>query len=333
MLNARLIVFTALLVLLLTVGAVARSQDTPREDLTPCAGSGPEPVHSAEWAVAFCNRTGHDIVVEFHDNDCPAGNWGRRGDVYRKSMRRGESATFSLCYANEPQAGSPKPGVPTLRIPGGKGIVTTWSVVGDCGDRSEHLYLDARTFYDRGDYKTGIVLLQYPSGASHCVEGVPGAAGMRPPPPPPPPPLPQTEPRPQSAASAPPPVPPPPPSVAGAPTLANTPKAGFATPTSSDKRPSLYAVIDDKDTLGRTVRVFAKNEPGVPDTKCNFTLALTFSDGGSWNDHAKAEVPGAGQGAGQGGDERGGQDSPVATRKYLKSVSKAVLSNTTCSPK
>jgi len=69
--------------------------------------------------------------------------------------------------------------------------------------------------------------------------------------------------------------------------------------------------------------VFAKNEPGVPDTKCNFTLALTFSDGGSWNDHAKAEVPGAGQGA--------GQDSPVSTRKYLKSVSKVVLSNTMCS--
>src|SRR5882724_171636 len=158
---------TALAILLAVVGRLAHSENG-HEGLTPCPGSAPEPTQSAAWAVAFCNRTGHDIVIEFHDNDCPARNWDKRGDVYQRMLRRGESKTLPLCYANEPQARKPLPGIPTLRIPGGKGVVTTWNVVGDCGDRSKPLNLDARTFYDRGEYKNGIILLQYPSGASHC---------------------------------------------------------------------------------------------------------------------------------------------------------------------
>src|ERR1700753_3726734 len=50
-------------------------------------------------------------------------------------------------------------------------------VVGGCGDRSKPLNLDARSFYDRGDYKTGIILLQHPSGASHCTADTAGVAG------------------------------------------------------------------------------------------------------------------------------------------------------------
>jgi hypothetical protein len=135
-------------------GTAARAQENAREDLSPCPGSTPEPTQSAAWSVAFCNRTGHDLVIEFHDNDCPAQDWGRRGDVYQRTLRRGESRTLPLCYANEPAAKKPVPGTPTLRIPGGKGVTTTWNVVGDCGDRSKPLNVDARTFYDRGDYKT-----------------------------------------------------------------------------------------------------------------------------------------------------------------------------------
>ena len=145
----------------------AQSQDA-HEDLSACPGSAPEPSQSSEWAVAFCNRTGHDLVIEFHDNECPASGWTRRGDVYQRTLKRGESRTLPLCYANEPAGKKPPPGIPTLRIPGGKGVTTTWTVVGDCGDHSKPLNMGAQTFYDRGDFKTGIILLQNPAGAAHC---------------------------------------------------------------------------------------------------------------------------------------------------------------------
>ena len=145
----------------------AQSQEA-HEDLSACPGSAPEPSQSSEWAVAFCNRTGHDLVIEFHDNECPASGWTRRGDVYQRTLKRGESRTLPLCYANEPAGKKPPPGIPTLRIPGGKGVTTTWTVVGDCGDHSKPLNMGAQTFYDRGDFKTGIILLQNPAGAAHC---------------------------------------------------------------------------------------------------------------------------------------------------------------------
>src|SRR5258708_16111341 len=115
----------AALMICLAIAPLARGQDA-HEDLAPCPGSAPEPTQSAAWSVAFCNRTGHDIVIELHDNDCPARNWDRRGDVYQRMLRRGESKTLPLCYANQPSAKNPDPAVPTLRIPGGKGVVTTW---------------------------------------------------------------------------------------------------------------------------------------------------------------------------------------------------------------
>src|SRR5581483_12000049 len=146
-------------------------------EVASCPGSAPEPGQSAPWSVAFCNRTGHDVVLEFHDNDCPAKDWSHRGDVYQRMLHKGESKTFPLCYANEAVGRKLAPGVPTLRIPGGKGVVTTWSVVGDCGERSRPLNLDARSFYDRGEYRSGIVLLQYPAGASHCAPDGASAAG------------------------------------------------------------------------------------------------------------------------------------------------------------
>jgi hypothetical protein len=307
MLNARSLPFSMVLVLLFAGGTVARSQDAPHEDLTPCSGSSPQPSRSAEWPVAFCNRTGHDLVIEFRDNDCPAANWGKRGDVYRKSLRRGESATVALCYASE--TGGPKPGTPMPRIPGGKGVVTTWSVVGDCGDRSDHLYLDARTFYDRGDYGTGIILLQYPSGASHCVGGAPASA----------------EPQARSAGNPPPQAAsastPPPRAPAQQAVVAPPAPVQATPPAGGDQQPSLYAVVDDKNSLGRSVQVFAKSEPGVLAAQCNFTLTLTFSDGGSWKDRTRADVPG------------GGADTPITTRKYFKTVSKADLSNIHCAPR
>jgi hypothetical protein len=319
---------TLSMAILLTAGGAARSQETGHEDLTPCPGSAPEPTQSAAWTVSFCNRTGHDVVIEFHDNDCPVRNWDRRGDVYQRTLRRGESKTLPLCYANEPQqAKNPPPGTPMLRLPGGKGVVTTWSVVGDCGDRSKSLNLDARTFYDRGDYKTGIILLQYPSGASHCVAEAPATVGGPAAPAQPSgsaqarsqsqpaiqgDPMSRTEshlqPQPGTAPHSP----------ATAP-AAMTPDSAPIAPPIVNSRPSLTAAVDTKDAVARTVGVYA-NGTGAPGYACSFTLELTFTDGGSWNDFVKANVMGT-EGS-----------APVTTRKYLKSISKVALTSPKCSP-
>ena len=82
--------------------------------------------------------------------------------------------------------------------------------------------------------------------------------------------------------------------------------------------PALSASIDAKDVIGRTVRVFAKDGAGY---KCNFNLALTFTDGGSWNDRVTAEIA------------NGDVEAPIATRKYLKSVSKVAITSSHCNPK
>jgi hypothetical protein len=313
------------------VGApiTARAQDA-HEDLTACPGSAPEPGQSAAWSVAFCNRTGHDLVIEFHDNDCPAKDWARRGDVYQRTLRRGESKSLPLCYANEPPTKKPSPGNPTLRIPGGKGVMTTWNVVGDCGDRSKPLNLDARTFYDRGEYKTGIILLQYPSGASHCSSdasaGAPTAssqAAMQSTPSATLPTTPgATSPATSAAAAA---------SYAGA---ASAPQLGASAQQQSAPRlpaapptppavprgngpPTLNAVIDSTGVVQHSVQVFAKGGAGY---KCNFNLALTFTDGASWNDKTKVDITG--------NDEQ----IPIVTRKYLKSVAAVKISSNSCTP-
>jgi hypothetical protein len=331
---------TALAICLAVIAPAAHSQDDAHEDLAPCPGSAPEPTQSAAWSVAFCNRTGHDIVIELHDNDCPAKNWDRRGDVYQRMLRRGESKTLPLCYANEPQAKKPAPGIPTLRIPGGKGVVTTWNVVGDCGDRSKPLNLDARTFYDRGEYKTGIILLQYPSGASHCAadasnasasgpaaagaatagaaSGTATAASSASP-------SAQTQGRSASPAQPPvqaqspvqtqSPVQPQPPVATHSP-IAAPPAAAAVNPRSSDP-PTLSAAVNPRDIVARTVYVSAKGGAGY---QCNFNLALTFTDGRTWNDRAKVDIT------------AGDADTPIATRKYLKSVSKVEITSSKCTP-
>ena len=347
--------FTVATLLLLTVAASVHAQDVPREDLAPCNGSDPQPSPSGTWQVAFCNRTGHDLVMEFRDNDCPAQNWGRRGDVYRKSLRRDESTTFYLCYANEQQLGrSPAPGTPTLRIPGGKGIVTTWSVVGDCGEHSDHLYLDARSFYDRGDYKGGIILLQYPAGAPHCLPGsggsqaaVPkaaaaaaGSATTASPSASPPavarvagsgptPGAPASTPVataaaiPGAAASTP--VAPATAAATGAAAAAGAaaaqPAPG-ATPNPTGAQPQLYARIDNTSPFARSVQVIATNGAGEPNFRCSFILVLGFSDGGSYTDRLKGVEVTSGQ-----------HDVVVAKKSYLKTIVKADLTSAQCSPR
>ncbi len=319
-----------LLVALLTLSSVsitAHSQGRG-EDLTPCGASQPEPAQSGAWAVAFCNRTGHDLVLQFHDNDCPADNWSRRGNVYEKQVARGESVTVPLCYAHEAQQSARlAPGVPMLRLPGGKGVVTTWNIVGDCGDRSDRPHVDGRSFYDRGSYETGIILLQYPSGTSHCF-GAPGAASAAP----------TTGSgaasapttavartatpavsAPASAAQAttaaspaPAPAEPVVPPTAGAPSSGTTARAGDP--------PSLSATIDTKDQIPRVVHVFATSAPGSAGYHCRFNLTLDFSDGLSWVDQAKADVP------------MGAQNASIYTRKYSKTVTKVGLSAQRCTP-
>ncbi len=298
-------------------GTLVHAQDV-HEDLAPCPGSAPEPGQSAAWSVAFCNRTGHDVVIEFHDNDCPAKDWSRRGDVYQRTLRRGESKALPLCYANESPAKKPAPGTPTLRLPGGKGVTTTWGVVGDCGDRSKPLNMDARTFYDRGEYKSGIILLQYPSGASHCTsDASAGTSG------------------PVSAPSA------SPAATASAGSTATLSSAGAGTsqaqpPVATHSpivppvaapappavprgsgAPTLSAVIDRSGLIQHAVQIFAKGGTGY---KCNFNLALTFTDGSEWNDRTKVDITG--------NDEQ----VPIATRKYLKSVSAVKITSNNCSP-
>jgi hypothetical protein len=332
MLRAQSIGSAVVLSTVLMAGGAARGQENQHENLAPCPGSAPEPTQSAAWPVSFCNRTGHDIVIEFHDNDCPVRNGDRRGDIYQKTLRRGESKTLPLCYANEPQqAKNPPPGVPMLRLPGGKGVVTTWSVVGDCGDRSKSLNLDARTFYDRGDYKTGIILLQYPAGASHCVAEAPATAGG-----PAAPgaaqaqvsgsgqPRAQSQPATQgdSPAQAQSHLQPQPAIAPHSPVTASpaaTPDPAPTVPAIVNSRPSLTAAIDTKDPVARTVGVFA-NGTGAPGYTCKFTLELTFTDGASWNDFVQANVMGT-EGS-----------TPVSTRKYLKSVSRVGLTSTKCTP-
>jgi hypothetical protein len=291
---------------LVLAGTVARAQDSAHEDLTPCPGSAPEPTQSAAWSVAFCNRTGHDVVIEFHDNDCPAQDWARRGDVYQRMLRRGESKILPLCYANEAQARKPAPGTPTLRVPGGKGVVTTWNVVGDCGDRSKALNLDARTFYDRGEYKTGIILLQYPTGASHCMAESAGTTGAA---------ADSAQPSTREAASQSQHLQTQPPVAPHSPIAAPAANAPGTVSNRSSSQPSLSAAVDGKDIVGRTVQVFAKGGLGY---RCNFTLALSFTDGGSWNDRTKVDITG------------GADDVPIATRKYLKSVSRVALTSSKC---
>ena len=338
---------TALAIFALAVIASRAPGQNAQEDLAPCPGSAAEPSQSTAWPVAFCNRTGHDVVLEFHDNECPAKDWSRRGDVYQRTLRRGESKTFPLCFANEPPGKKPAPGTPTLRIPGGKGVVTTWSVVGDCGERSKPLNIDARTFYDRGEYKRGIILLQYPTGASHCTaeassaasasapaaastpatastlpatstaaaataSTAAGASGAGASSSPAAAPASRSEPHPQGSA----------PATAGATSSPVTAPAGAAAATSAavnnrgSGTPTLSAAIDTKDVIARTVRVFAKDGAGY---KCNFNLALTFTDGGTWNDRGNADIT------------AGDADAPIATRKYLKSVSKVRITSSKCS--
>lgn len=325
---------------LLLAGA-ARAQDA-HEDLSACPGSAPEPTQSALWSVAFCNRTGHDVVIEFHDNDCPARDWSRRGDVYQRTLRRDESKSLPLCYANEPAGKKIEPGTPVVRLPGGKGVVTTWSVVGDCGDRSKTLSVDARTFYDRGDYKTGIILLQYPTGASHCTAesstassatsstalsaagaatasapiaatataGAAGAANAA------------TTAGSASTSTASARSTAPPGAASAAPVVAApAPTAPAAAPAVNNRgngAPTLTATIDPKDVIGRSVRVFATDGAGY---NCRFTLALTFSDGATWNDKTKVDIA------------AGDANAPIITRKYLKTVTNVQITSPSCTPK
>ena len=304
-----------------SVSITAHSQ-APTEDLSPCGSARAEPSQSGTWAVPFCNRTGHDIVVQFHDNDCPADNWSRRGNVYEKQLAQGESVMVPLCYARETQpAATPPPGVPQLRLSGGKGVVTTWSIVGDCGDRSDRPHVDARTFYDRGNYETGIILLQHPAASSHCF-GTPAVAAAR---------APETAAQtgntnasvaamtPSRAAS----------SVRSAPSAtaapATEPASGAAAnfntpPLASGGPPALAATIDPTNRFSRVVHVLATSAPDAPTYHCKFRLALDFSDGSSWIDRQQVDV------------HTGEADAPVMTRKYGKTVTKVVVTSPSCAP-
>lgn len=292
----------------------ARAQDA-HEDLSACPGSAPEPNQTTTWAVAFCNRTGHDLVIEFHDNDCPANDWSRRGDIYQRTLKRGESRTLPLCYANEGNK-KPPPGAPTLHLPGGKGVTTTWSVVGDCGDHSKPLNMDARSFYDRGDFKTGIILLQSPSSASHCTSdaaaagpaAAAGAASSA---------ASSSAPAPAYFAPAPAPAPVQPP-VATHSTIVAPPAAPAAPAVPrTGGEPALSASVDTSGLIQHRVLVYAKGGAGY---RCNMNLLVTFSDEATWNDKVKVDITG--------NDEQ----VPISTRKYLKTPTDVKITSNKCAP-
>ncbi len=290
-------------------GSRAMAQDV-HEDLSACPGSAPEPNQSTTWPVAFCNRTSHDLVIEFHDNDCPANDWSRRGDIYQRTLKRGESRTLPLCYANEGNK-KPPPGAPTLHLPGGRGVTTTWSVVGDCGDHSKPLNMDARSFYDRGDFKTGIILLQSPSSASHCssdaVSAAPSAAAAS-----------SVV---ASSTAAPAYVAPAPAAAAVQPPVAThsavaAPPAAPAVPRTGAE-PALTASVDSSGLIQHRVLVYAKGGAGY---RCNINLLVTFSDQATWNDKVKVDITG--------NDEQ----VPITTRKYLKTPTDVQITSNKCSP-
>jgi len=287
-------------------GHSARAQDA-HEDLSACPGSAPEPGQTTTWSVAFCNRTSHDLVIEFHENDCPANDWSRRGDVYQRTLKRGESRTLPLCYANEPPGKKQPPGTPTLHLPGGKGVTTTWNVVGDCGDHSKPLNMDARSFYDRGDYKTGIILLQSPPSASHCTSDAAAAPASASAPAPA-----YVAPAPATAAA---PVQPP---VAPHSTLAAPPAAPAAPAVPrTGGEPTLTASVDTSGLIQHRVQVFAKGGAGY---RCNLGLEVTFSDGATWYDKTKVDITG--------NDEQ----VPITTRKYLKTPTDVKITSEKCAP-
>ena len=308
----------------ITVHSQAGSSLAATEDLTPCGTARAEPAESGTWAVPFCNRTGHDIVVQFHDNDCPADHWSRRGNVYEKQLARGESVMVPLCYAREAQpAAALPPGVPQLRLSGGKGVVTTWSIVGDCGDRSDRPHVDARSFYDRGAYETGIILLQYPAATSHCF-GTPavaaGAGGAAPPA--------NAAAMAPARAAAPAPAPS---TTSAAPALPAAPAATASTntetaanyntpPLASGGPPALAATIDPTNRFSRVVHVLATSAPDAPTYHCKFRLSLDFSDGSSWVDRQQVDV------------HTGDANAPVMTRKYGKTVTKVAVTAPSCAP-
>lgn len=332
----RLQTVLSVLVLLLAASVPARSQSG--EDLTPCGAARPEPTQSATWGVLFCNRTGHDLVLQFHENDCPADNWNRRGDVYEKKLARGQTVTVFLCYAHETRP--PPPGAPLLRIPGGKGVVTTWTVVGDCGDRSDRAHLDGRSFYDRGSYETGIILLQSPAGNAHCFGGSADAAMVQPQPgsaagsgPKPTAREEAVVPATASAGSVTPPAIPtpavPPAGAAAAPTAAPaaaTPAAAPAAaptlnvppPATNGGPPALVAAIDTSSRFTRGIQVFATSAQDAPSYRCKVLLAVTFSDGTDWNDRQQIDV------------HAGTHNALVLARKYLKTVSKVTMDSPRC---
>jgi hypothetical protein len=287
-------------------GLSARAEDA-HEDLSACPGSAPEPSQTATWSVAFCNRTSHDLVIEFHENDCPANDWSRRGDVYQRTLKRGESRTLPLCYASEPPGKKPPPGAPTLHLRGGKGVTTTWNVVGDCGDHSKPLNMDARSFYDRGDYKTGIILLQSPSSASHCTSDVAASAAVATPS------ITMAAPpvSTQAAAAVQPPV-------APHSTLALPPAAPVAPAVPrTGGEPTLTASVDKSGLIQHSVLVYAKGGAGY---RCNMSLLVTFSDGSTWYDKPKVDITG--------NDEQ----LPITTRKYLKSPTDVKITSNKCAP-
>lgn len=347
-----------LIALLLLAAMIAanpgRAQGTqPSTDAAACSGSQPEPAQTAAWGVAFCNRTGHDLIVQFKDNDCPLQNWAHRGDVYQKVIRKGETATVFLCYATEPPRGQELPaGIPKLRLPGGRGVVTTWAVIGDCGDRSDQSRVDSKSFYDRGEFRSGIVLLQYPQSAPHCFgdaagtpsntgpavgaaaagagavaaapaagaavaapASAPAAASAS---------APVTASAPGSASTAAaPPVSAAPPAAASAGGMNAAAAAAYAAGCAPDSSasgngPGLCAAIDAQDAIRRKVYVIANPGPGTSQYHCRITVALTFSDGGTWNDRFKADIAAS------------AAPVLVSTRKYLKTVDKAELSHSKC---
>ena len=63
------------------------------------------------------------------------------------------------------------------------------------------------------------------------------------------------------------------------------------------------------------MHVYATSDPNAGNSKCTFLLALSFTDGGSWNDRTHATVP------------PGASNSEVLTRKYGKSVARVELNS------
>lgn len=102
-------------------------KDAP-DETTPCGAFNPTPAKTKLWAVTFCNRTGHKLLLQVYGD----GRCSNYDENRTTELDINETKVIEVCYI-KPDDGSP-------------GFVTNEvAIIGDCGDDSTSLFQDAAT--------------------------------------------------------------------------------------------------------------------------------------------------------------------------------------------